>query len=232
MAIALVLQDITSVTSHKAKQSMKVNLLLKAVQIMAFMASMAGFAFTSFELFVSYISDQTMISSSLIQYPEGMLAPEILICNKTAYKKYMHYMTELDYLQNTLQLEDFFVSLQLREYDASGPINSINYSIAAINTIHRGRCYIFQIKDKLDVNRMIRLKIKSGLDLIASILSPEELVLIVIDVLDEMPYSHAIGQEEGLWDFAMQKLIYKNRESSCENYSPESGRKGEKRNVI
>ena len=191
-----------------------------------FLGLFAGFAATSFGAFLSYLSGQTMISSSIVEHPEGQIPPEIMICNKTAYKELKYYMTEDEFLENTLKLEDFFVSFDKKILSSDNSnMSEIDYDIVPINTIFRGRCYILKVNVKVTLGDMMLLKINTKQKLKVQLLHPEERIMTVFDISTSLPIYQELGHEDGMMDFEIETVIRK-KESKCKSYSEETGRKG------
>ena len=202
---------------------MELNLFF-AIKLGIFLGLFSGFAVTSFGVFKSYLSEQTMISSRIESYSEGQDFPDIIICNKTSYKKVKTFVSESEYIENTLKLEDFFVSFH--EFDTATKSQLLlDYTIIPLNTIFNGRCYIIRVNVKVKMEDMLLLKINTKQNLKVFLLEPEQRILIASGVTRELPTVQDIGHEDGMMDFGINTVIQK-WENKCQQYDTKTGRSG------
>ena len=184
------------------------------VKFAIFIGLLASFGLTAYSALESYISMRTMVSSSIDKYPEGQDAPEMMICNETGYKIFKKHMTTEEYLENTLKLDDFFVSLN----------TSLNYSIIPMNTIVKGRCYIIKLDGKMTGDVPIVLKIKTNQALTFNLIHPEQIFEAVSHFYDEQPTFHKLGHGDGWIDIRISKVIKKQEKGACRVYDEDTDR--------
>ena len=64
-----------------------------------------------------FSSEKETRSTRLVHVEKGLELPAITICNKTAYKNIERNLKLKDYLQNTIELNDFFVRIYYADLD-------------------------------------------------------------------------------------------------------------------
>ena len=200
---------------------MKVKFLV-GLKFASFSVLLASFGITAYSAFMSYLSGRTMVSSSILEYPESQNAPEFVICNKTGFKTIKKHLSVKDYVEDTLKLEDFFVSFKNED------LTELNYSIIPVNSIFRGRCYVFKLDSKMN-GEVLQMKINTNQVLTINMIPPEERLMVVSGIYSHQPTFYELGKEEGVVDIEM-KTVIKKREHNCKVYDKETDRTGKMSN--
>ena len=72
-----------------------------------------AFVISTFPPFLDYLSYKTTMSVERISSPEGLTLPAITICNKTGYKNPGRHLDMETYLENTMNLSDFLIDINI-----------------------------------------------------------------------------------------------------------------------
>ena len=155
-----------------------------------------AFAFlcTTFFNLRDYLSDKTTMSIGVKPHPQGLQLPAITICNKTAYKNIERNLNLQSYLDNTINLDEFFVSAE-----------ASNYTIKTSYTMYKGRCYTIIFHEIVTpiVTREIKLK---ATNLMAFVHAPGVEIWATIGYWSVKPKLLPLGSE-GLLDFVLRKSV-------------------------
>ena len=91
-------------------------------KILIIFALCCGFFITTFNNFKDFISNKTTMSTYVESF-EKLPMPAITVCNKTAFKNYERNVEWDDYMENTLNLTDFFRKWEKRVASQNIPFN-------------------------------------------------------------------------------------------------------------
>ena len=106
---------------------------LKVFKGLIFLGLAFGFCWTNYFNLMDFISEKETTSSRVVIVEKGLELPALTLCNKTAYKNVRRNLKLKDYLDNTLDLNDFFVNMfYTNEYGATENIFTevLNFNIS------------------------------------------------------------------------------------------------------
>ena len=106
---------------------------LKVFKALIFLSLAFAFCWTSYFNLVDFVSEKETMSTRVV-YPEnGLQLPVITLCNKTAYKNVKRNLKLKDYLDNTIDLNDFFVQMYYATHEEANAFDDflkvLNFSI-------------------------------------------------------------------------------------------------------
>ena len=90
---------------------------LKFFKALTFLGLAFAFCLNNYCNLLDFASERETRSTRLVYVEKGLELPVITICNKTAYKNIERNLKLKDYLQNTIELNDFFVRIYYADLD-------------------------------------------------------------------------------------------------------------------
>lgn len=187
---------------------------------LALLLSLGLFLFTSIQTLLDFISGKTVVISQIKKTPDGLYQlPHFMICNKTAYKSPQVNNLEMEtFLQNTLDLQDFFHAIQKPFLGSS---EKIDYKIEPIYAPFRGRCYLFNIKERmLPQNGGVVLIVKPNSQLEIFFLEDGDEFWTLEEFWPKIPKAYPIDIPNGILEISIKKSVTSRniRCNSSENY--------------
>ena len=189
------------------------NILLKTLLTFVLIC---GSLLITFNTFMDFISGKTTMSFEVVANNK-LKMPAITFCRNPPYKNIGKNLKMSDYLENTMKLEDFFISL-------TGPhsgienlnFSALNYTIKAINTMYKGRCYTLQVYDEFESIFYQILRIRANISLTAFFHDPGFEIWPIMGYWPKRPKLFKFGDYMGLKDVSLRKTIVKKSEN-CTN---------------
>ena len=84
---------------------------LKFSKAFIFFGLSFAFCLNNYCNLLDFVSEKETRSTRLVHVEKGLELPAMTICNKTAYKNIERNLKLKDYLQNTIELNEFFVRI-------------------------------------------------------------------------------------------------------------------------
>ena len=142
-------------------------IMYKIFKIFTFAVCLTAFLWNSFVIINEFVEDKTIISSDIIE-KDLLQLPTIVICNASAYKsKEIKSFSLENYLNNTIKLTDFLVSVRdlgnndgdavcinnekngIELYTANSNRKPSTFKVESIYSLYRGHCFAFTYNKKV-----------------------------------------------------------------------------------
>ena len=182
--------------------------LLTVLHFLTMVGCCVGFTFNSCAIFSQCSQGATVTFTYDIPSPEGFGFPVIIFCNKSGFKKSGTFTSFKEYHDNTMELEGFFLELDHREVIAIVEGGIANYEVKAMNTLKRGRCYIYFKGKNMKYGETTLIKVKSNLSLQLSITHPGTEIFLIYEFYPwEMIDFNLIPSEVSMMDIVVSKSV-------------------------
>ena len=129
--------------------------ICKVFKFMSFIVCFIGFSVFSYQIFDNFAKGTTLISTSVIKSPNGLLEfPTLLLCNSSAYKEKTLNTTLDGYKSNTMSLKDVVIDAFMVNRDPNAGVLGatlipIMDKAKEVLTMTHGTCVIFDLKIKV-----------------------------------------------------------------------------------
>ena len=159
---------------------------------------------------LEFAKGKTTISSD-VQFKDKLEMPSVTFCAQKGLKNNKLNLDLEEYLNNTMELDDFFHEL----FHYGGDDIKVNHEVKTIMTMNRGRCYTFEFDERMTTLRTFTIKTKSSQKLKFIIHEPGEEIWIYNGIWPpSSPKFHEFGNE--FYDVKIRKR-QKVKTKNCQN---------------
>ncbi len=113
-----------------------------------FLGICLGFSSKSiYEALAQLISSDTTVNSGVLEHPNGIEIPNLIVCNESGFKNLELNTNMKDYLANTIQQNETILKIGkdfMNDLSWTG-----DYKVRPIYTAYRGTCYILETHGKV-----------------------------------------------------------------------------------
>ena len=190
---------------------------LKVLKYGLFIILFSGCLVTIIQTLLEFVSGKTTLSSEIHTKEDGLILPSVTFCDKNGFKNTQLNLRLEDYLENTINLDDFFVNASSGFYGKSTPLN---YSVKTTFGLYRGRCYTFDFHDKFPAQALNKLVLRTGQNLQYFIHQPGDEIWLYMGWWPSRPKFFDVEGEVGMLDVPLKMSFFVKKKNCDENDLP------------